>query len=560
MKKEKKIKFEIFWNTIFLLSAMCFHLLITLKMTSHMSIMIVFDEIVLGLVIGYLLFYKHFVSKMISWSPIFGEKIDHVISLFLGIETSKVVIRYFGYYDSFLKNMMFKTANLLNMGFDSIWIVGRIVLFIAAIPFLYILWMTFLHYCVPKVLEFFKGLSKIEKRYMAIVSCIMILLITLVQTQTRAFTFPIPKGEVNPVIYDVLYTTDTGVQINSDSFENFAAPENDLRQPLFAVFSFPFGLAANIGAEMFEILPRNVSYSFFIVCLQGFVLVICSILLVRMMGKKDDIFALVMYSAMYATIFFTLNIEQYVFGIFWLIVLLYNFIKKKEANPFLFCAATGSLITNAVLLPFLIFQKDWKKFIKECIKYGMLLCFLIVLFGQTSNVLEGILNFGKYESAMGMNVTFYNRILQYINFIASCFIAPQAFISTTHYDHVSYQLLPSTSVNIVGLVLLIGMIISFILNYKNKIVQFSFGWLLFSFVILCIIGWGTAENGLIIYGIYFSWAYFILIYLLLDGILKKVPKMKPLLMCVLILIMIGLNSVELLKIIDFGRTYYPFQI
>ena len=40
-------------------------------------------------------------------------------------------------------------------------------------------------------------------------------------------------------------------------------------------------------------------------------------------------------------------------------------------------------------------------------------------------------------------------------------------------------------------------------------------------MILCIIGWGTMENGLVLYSLYFAWAFLILIYKLLKRVFEK---------------------------------------
>ena len=162
-----------------------------------------------------------------------------------------------------------------------------------------------------------------------------------------------------------------------------------------------------------------------------------------------------------------------------------------------------------------------------------------------------------------VNITFINRLFQFISFIGNTFIAPLGEVNFTKYWFVSYQLQEVTSLSILGLILLVLMFVSFIINYKKKIAQISFGWLLFSFLILCIIGWGTAENGLIIYGIYFSWAYFILIYLLIDKLFNKYPKIKFLIFITLFILMFIFNIFlkgGILDIIKFGHEYYPFVL
>lgn len=117
------------------------------------------------------------------------------------------------------------------------------------------------------------------------------------------------------------------------------------------------------------------------------------------------------------------------------------------------------------------------------------------------------------------------------------------------------------SVSVVGVLMIALMIVSFIINRKKTIAKIAFGWLIFSFIILVIVGWGTVENGLIIYGIYFSWAYFILIYLLFDKILEKLPKeLKTIISITIIFWLLIINGMEIINIVKFGRTYYPFKL
>ena len=46
-------------------------------------------------------------------------------------------------------------------------------------------------------------------------------------------------------------------------------------------------------------------------------------------------------------------------------------------------------------------------------------------------------------------------------------------------------------------------------------------WVMFSVVILLVVGWGSSENGMILYALYFSWAFLVLIYQLVLAIAKK---------------------------------------
>lgn len=553
---KKILKTEMFWNIILIFSAICFNTVLAVNSTS--KIIILLGWIVIAFVMGYILFHKKMLQKIIKWEPVFNKKLDLFIIIFLSVWSSQLLLQFFVNQSSFFERFTLQIATKLSTSFDKLWLLEINALFLLAIPFICLLWGLVIHYCIPKVLCFYRSLSKIEKKYFYVSNIVIAIVSFFIVTQTSVFTAPIAKEKTTIEWYDVLYTTDNGVQMIYNSFANFNAPENDLRQPLFALAAFPFAVASDIGATMFGYLSHSFAYSYFLICFQGLVLVVCSILLSRMLTKKNTLFSLLFFSCMYATIFFICNIEQYVFGIFWLILLIYYFVQEKKSNPFLFSITAGALLTNVVLLPFLVFKKNWKHFIKEGIKYGLFFCFLLILFGQASSVINGLIGFQRYQGFMGESVGFQAKLYQYFNFIAGCFVGPKSEIVTLD-GHFSYRLQQVSGINILGLILLIAMIISFVLNHKKKIAQVSFGWFLFSFIILTIIGWGTAENGLIIYGIYFSWAYFALIYLLLDGILEKVPRAKIFVWSLLFIIMIILNAKEFISIIEFGKQYYPFK-
>ena len=57
-------------------------------------------------------------------------------------------------------------------------------------------------------------------------------------------------------------------------------------------------------------------------------------------------------------------------------------------------------------------------------------------------------------------------------------------------------------------------------NIRNKN-GITLSGLVITIVVLLIIGWGTVENGLVLYSLYFAWAYLSLYFLFLKKILKK---------------------------------------
>jgi hypothetical protein len=119
----------------------------------------------------------------------------------------------------------------------------------------------------------------------------------------------------------------------------------------------------------------------------------------------------------------------------------------------------------------------------------------------------------------------------------------------------TYQLILPNEINYIGVIIFIIMIVSFVLNRKNIIAKLSFFWVLFSVVILFIIGWGMPENGLILYSLYFSWSYLLLYFLLIEKITKKETLFR-IIMISTITVMFCFNFYELLKILFFAIKFY----
>ena len=81
-------------------------------------------------------------------------------------------------------------------------------------------------------------------------------------------------------------------------------------------------------------------------------------------------------------------------------------------------------------------------------------------------------------------------------------------------------------------------------------------WVLYSFVILCLVGFGTQENGLILYSLYFSWSFIVLLYLLFMKIVRK-PLVRFSVCVVVFALLLYVNVPRLYDIIDFGIMFYP---
>jgi hypothetical protein len=121
-----------------------------------------------------------------------------------------------------------------------------------------------------------------------------------------------------------------------------------------------------------------------------------------------------------------------------------------------------------------------------------------------------------------------------------------------------YYLKPVTALNICGAALLLVVTAGFMLNAKNKFAVICMGWIVYSFIILCIIGWGSSENGLILYSLYFSWAFLSLACLTIEKIFQKIPLIKYILYSAIIAVFTFINISGIYELIRFGVTYYPY--
>ena len=123
----------------------------------------------------------------------------------------------------------------------------------------------------------------------------------------------------------------------------------------------------------------------------------------------------------------------------------------------------------------------------------------------------------------------------------------------------SWQLDTPESLSVLGLCVIALCILSCIINKKIDIVKFSTLWAIYSFILLVIIGWGTSENGLILYSLYFGWPYIVLIYHLFLNLENKF-KVKDLsiVICIFIaIILIVYNYKYIYDMINFASSFYP---
>lgn len=375
-----------------------------------------------------------------------------------------------------------------------------------------------------------------------------------------------------PLIGNLLYTFDTQFLLDMDVYNNINAVENDLRQPFFGIFSLPF-----------TILPKFISsisfteiYPFLIAIVQGFIVFVSIILLEKMMKLKglSKLLFMIFSCVTYPTLLFLFNMEQYVIHVFYLIVFIYMSINHIKDKDMLFIMASGTLVTSGIFFPLLGEKNNFKQSIKNIFFTFLKFVAILIISSKVLLLLPNQLKMkiDTFSNFYADTLTPIDKVNMYTSFALNTVIAPkvevnnsilasQTMISNGYKYHIlaynpAISRVENTTINIFGIIILAMAILGFILNRKDSFSKICFAWLLFSIILLPIIGYGADENGFILYSYYFSWAFVCLIFKLFESLFKDHTRIKNILYALLILPTAIINFYGIYQLIEFGIQYY----
>ena len=400
-------------------------------------------------------------------------------------------------------------------------------------------------------------ISQAEKIIYAVIFIIGCVYITASFTKSCAFY----NTDAFNVNFDVIYTGDSNILMRPNSFLWLCHPENDLRQPLFALFSAPFmGLPYLIGR------PFSFTVRAIIMDITQFgILLISFFLLARILKLKTlcRISFMIFACSTYTCLLFTVMMEQYIIAFFWLVFMICQITMERETDRLVFTAAGGTLLTGILLLPFVIKVNLLKKpgeWIGTCGKF--LCCFagMLVAFCRYDVILNVFSQASYLSGFAGGKVPVQNRFMQFTWYIKNCFTAPNAGADHVYYaDHSAWLLRPVTAYSAAGIMILVLSITSGIINRKKKITKIAVFWVGVSIIILAVMGWGTIENGLIIYSLYFGWAFFVLLFQLIQNIaeITGITGMVPAVTAISCTAMLIVNIPAVSEMVEFASLYYP---
>lgn len=391
---------------------------------------------------------------------------------------------------------------------------------------------------------------------------------------------------------DTIFSADDKLLIvKQNAFLSLAHGQNDIRQPLFAVFSLPF---SGIPYLLSLLLPFRWSLPLFMAFTNLFLLIFSTTILARLLQleSKTRVFFVILSSLTFSHIMFSLFIEQYVIAVFYFLLFVYILCEKKRADIFSLYAATGTLLTSCVASLFIlnfssikIFLRRFKKLIFIAFGFAFLMISLCRtdVFIDFKTKTKGLLSFAgsaesqqssetKNKEAKSDSSKILNRFLAFVESSTYCFASPRAKIRFIEDDynsqgklstpaHYSYETSQTTKFSLAGILILALSVLSIFINRKKTFARFCAFWLCFNFLLTCVLGWGLSdsENTLFLYSLYFGWVYLALIFMLLENALSLIcaEKLLPVFCVVCSVGLVFLNIPSMKRILDFAFTYYP---
>lgn len=425
-----------------------------------------------------------------------------------------------------------------------------------ALPVCFGAMLWFVHFMAEQAVDFRKKADYTEWLYLIGAGILLLMMVAFSYMCTQAFYGAhINGGWYN---FDLIYSADSGYLVKQDVFRNPAAEQNDLRQPLFGVFALPFAQIAGILADIFTFIPEG--YITILQVMQVFLLLIAFVLIARMMGLQgpEKAIFLVLLTVSYPTLIFVLTAEQYLFAVFYLVLGIYLSHERVEGGV-CYIAATGSMLTSGALFPVFTWDRDFKTFVKNTAILCGAFFAVTILTGRLTTLLDIGTYIKGYGYYTGVDVNPIDKLMQYVNFAGSMLIAPASEENYALYEHFSWQMCPVTFWRPLGFVMLALSISGVVLTRKERFSRICGGWMAFSFLLLGIVGWGTIDNGLMLYTLYFGWAFVSMAYRAASLCLEKLPLLwlRRAASVAVILVISFVNITALRAVLVFATQFYP---
>ncbi len=450
---------------------------------------------------------------------------------------------------------MYKLVTILGLPHEELvircipWLVA-----LAALPmaFGYFLW--FVNFIRGMALRLWRESDFTERFFFLGAGLLFAMMIVFTYMCTEAFYGAHING--NWFNFDLIYSADSGYLVHQDVYRNVGAEQNDLRQPLFGVFAMPFAQAAWLLSKLLFFLPE--CYITIWQIFQTLLFLVSVVLLSRMLelqGAEKALFLMILCLC-YPTLIFILTAEQYLMAVFYLILMLY--LEREPVGKGLgYIAATGSLLTSGIWFPTVTWDRNFKKFIQKTLTLCGAFFAVTILSGRLTTFLDIPTYIEGYGYYTGADVPLLSKLMQYVNFAGACLVAPPSGVDFTTYRHVSWQMLPVTSWSKIGVAVMIAALGGVIVSRRKRFTKICAVWLVFSFLLLGLMGWGTIDNGLMLYSLYFGWAFVAMVFRFIDWLFNRLRPFKLAVLMGLTLLLGICNVYALREVLVFGTQFFP---
>ncbi|MGN0727989.1 hypothetical protein [Treponema sp.] len=389
---------------------------------------------------------------------------------------------------------------------------------------------------------------------------------------TNAFYPPLENSN------NVLLSADSQLHIVWDNaFLSLAYFENDIRQPLFAVFSFPFfGIPYLISL----LVPFEWSLPLFTSFANIALLILNSIILLKMfsLSVPERIFGLILLFCTFSHFYFSIVIEQYIVAYFYLMLVVFSYIKNKKLDVFSLYGASGTLLTSCAASILICgghndLQKfSLKKWFVALLKLAAGFLFIVIVCGRSDILFNSFSRLKLLSTFTGKSIPVSVRILQYFGSVPFFFIFPKAQSAffpavtengVTNPEHFAWLYFGTDKVNFLGIAILVLCAASVFINRKNFLARFCVFWTVFAFIVTGIVGWGAGGEGgsysFSLYCLYFGWSYFALLLLLARNIAEIFKKrwIVTLLLGVSAAVLVFANVPNAKQMLKFCLEHYP---
>ncbi|WP_256758986.1 hypothetical protein [Cohnella sp. WQ 127256] len=430
-------------------------------------------------------------------------------------------------------------------------VVGLLLLLIMILTINYfMLWYVLVSKYLRKLISFGKKLDLFDRSLIYGYIILFAIVNLIVLLRTSAFIFPMSDGSIAG---DVIFNTDTAELLYPiDGFTTPNSSENDFRQLLFGIIGFPLSMICTPLAYVIQLfvessgapIPFETIYGYLISIGQAGMFAISAILIKKMLSKEMNLsfarlFAVV-YLVSFSTFIFTMTIEQYALSTFTLVIFVYLFVRRADGRSALVVA--GSTLTSSfAMLPLVVFDKkaDWRSYLVKAFKMMFATFCVIVFFGQLYELLSAVHQLFAYSQyAYGESITQWDKLLYYVQFIPSLFIAPDSLI----VDGIISSGEASGFQYVLGITIFLLSCLSLSKLKRSRLALISVYWVFISLLLIGIIGWGVVEQSFVLYTSYFAWAFLISLALIFNDLFKNRQQFGKVVLSLIILILVVSNS------------------